>query len=444
MLPPEDVQGLERLGRWVQVLRTRHHWSLSTLATQTGLPWVSLALLEQGMLLPAERTPEVLHQLGQAFPLQHAGPTPAGLFRTLALCLCDLRLPPEEAPATSAAHLAPTPQAPAIPPLWPGPRQTATRPPLHERLVRWISPLWHPPMAGVSVTAAAPPTQTQTFYPDEGDIQVTCTWWGAEPGQPAALRLAWRADIAQAGEFWVRFTRPEDATVVLAEVSLGSALAGEAVFAAQELGFDPTRQPWALTFLLRQPDGEESSQRVPVRPDWDALWWKAYSLLQYRYACGWQPADWEDMAQDVIVRVVKALDEGRVKEHVVKALEAGAVNEGPWVAWFSIIVRHVAIDYWRNRHHGEGTHTHEAWEPDQEEEDERQAMEDTRMLAGIDVEGLLARTPLLPHERVVLELTYWSGHTSAEVARVLGHSAATVRTWHSNALRKLRGNAQEE
>jgi hypothetical protein len=45
----------------------------------------------------------------------------------------------------------------------------------------------------------------------------------------------------------------EENTVVLAEVSLGSAVAGEDVFAAQELGFDPTRQSWALTFLLREP-----------------------------------------------------------------------------------------------------------------------------------------------------------------------------------------------
>jgi hypothetical protein len=134
MLPPEEVQGLERLGRWVRVLRTRHRWSPSTLTTQTGLPWVSLALLEQGMLLPDELTPAVLHQLGRAFPLQHAGPTP---------------------------------MAPAAPP-WPAMRQEAMRPPLYDRLVRWISPLWQPPMAGVPVTAAAPPTQTQTFYPDEG------------------------------------------------------------------------------------------------------------------------------------------------------------------------------------------------------------------------------------------------------------------------------------
>src|SRR5215470_5176112 len=68
-LPPDIVQGVARLGRLVHVLRTKQHWSLQTLATQTGLPWLWLALLEQGMLLPDELTPEDLHQLGRTFPL---------------------------------------------------------------------------------------------------------------------------------------------------------------------------------------------------------------------------------------------------------------------------------------------------------------------------------------------------------------------------------------
>jgi hypothetical protein len=136
----------------------------------------------------------------------------------------------------------------------PGTRQEAARPPRHGRLVHWLSPLWHPPLAGEPVTAAEAPTQAHTFYLDEGVIQVTCTWWAAAPGQPAALRIAWHADLTLAGDFWARFTRPDDATVVLAEVPLGSALAGEEVFSMQELGFDPTREPWALTLVLREPE----------------------------------------------------------------------------------------------------------------------------------------------------------------------------------------------
>jgi hypothetical protein len=67
------------------------------------------------------------------------------------------------------------------------------------------------------------------------------------------LLITWHADVSLVGEFWVRFTRLEDVTVVLAEVPLGSGLAGEKVFAMQDLGFDPTREPWALILMLWEP-----------------------------------------------------------------------------------------------------------------------------------------------------------------------------------------------
>jgi RNA polymerase sigma factor (sigma-70 family) len=92
-LPPDAVQVIERLGRLVHVLRTKQHWSLEALVTRTGLSWLWLALLEQGMLLPAELTTETLHQLGRAFPLKHGGPDPAALFSTLAETLRQLPFP---------------------------------------------------------------------------------------------------------------------------------------------------------------------------------------------------------------------------------------------------------------------------------------------------------------------------------------------------------------
>lgn len=73
--------------------------------------------------------------------------------------------------------------------------------------------------------------------------------------QPAFLRIAWQAPITLPGDFWVRFTRLEDQTAVLAEVRLGSALEGEEVFSAPVLSFDPTREPWALALLLTEPQG---------------------------------------------------------------------------------------------------------------------------------------------------------------------------------------------
>jgi hypothetical protein len=102
------------------------------------------------------------------------------------------------------------------------------------------------------VTAAETPAQEHVFYLDEGSIRVTCAWWAARQTQPTSLRIAWHADLTLGGEFWARFTRADDATVVLAEVPLGQALAGEEVFSAQELGFDPTCEPWAVALLLRE------------------------------------------------------------------------------------------------------------------------------------------------------------------------------------------------
>ena len=74
-VPTAALEGVARLGRLVQTLRTKQHWSLQALAAQSGLSWLWLALLEQGMLLPTELTPEVVQKLGQAFPMHHAAGT---------------------------------------------------------------------------------------------------------------------------------------------------------------------------------------------------------------------------------------------------------------------------------------------------------------------------------------------------------------------------------
>lgn len=126
---------------------------------------------------------------------------------------------------------------------------------LTDRLVLWLSPLWHPPLAGELVTAADTSAQEQVFSLDDGEIRVTCEWRAAYQDQPAMLRITWQAHITLPGDFWVRFTRLDDPTAVLAEVRLGSALEGEEVFTAHALGFDPTQEPWALTLLLKEPQG---------------------------------------------------------------------------------------------------------------------------------------------------------------------------------------------
>jgi hypothetical protein len=235
-LPPAALEGVARLGRLVQTLRVKQRWSLQALAAQSGLSWLWLALLEQGMLLPTELTPEVVQKLGQAFPARHAAAQPDVLFHTLVEDLLHSQVPPPEAEQ-------------------PPNHAEAAHPTLRnhlEGLVRWVSELWVPQLAGELITAADIPPEDKTFYLDEGTIHVTCQWWPAAQGRPAGILIHWHADLTLAGDIWARFTRRDDAAVILAQVPLGNALDAEAAFSAQELGFDPTREPWALALLIQE------------------------------------------------------------------------------------------------------------------------------------------------------------------------------------------------
>jgi hypothetical protein len=242
-LPPDAVQGVERLGRLVHILRAKQHWSLEALATRTGLPWFWLALLEQGMLLPAELTTETLHQLGRAFPLKHGGADPAALFSTLAATLRQLPFPQDVVVAASPPAAARPHQEKPLAAL-----QT-----LGGGLVRWLSPLWHPPLAGELSTAADTAAQVHTFYRDEDEIRVTCEWRAAVTDQPAILRIAWQASLSCQGELWVQLRRRDDPAMRLTELVLGSALEGERVWSAHTLGFDPSRIPWAMRLVVTEP-----------------------------------------------------------------------------------------------------------------------------------------------------------------------------------------------
>ena len=127
-------------------------------------------------------------------------------------------------------------------------------PTLRDRLVRWLSPPWQPTWAGELITAADVAAQEHVFALDDGEIQVTCGWRAAYKNLPATLRVTWQAHMTLAGVFWVRFTHPTDPTRPPVEIRLGNTVAGEEEFTAETLGFDPTRDPWALAILLKAPE----------------------------------------------------------------------------------------------------------------------------------------------------------------------------------------------
>lgn len=119
--------------------------------------------------------------------------------------------------------------------------------------IRWLSPLWEPVWAGVPLTGADTAALEQVVALPTGSLHLTCRWFAASPTQPATLLLAWTADAPNPGDLWVRFTQRDNPTVVLAEQLLGDAHTGEAEWSADELGFDPSNEPWALTLMLMEP-----------------------------------------------------------------------------------------------------------------------------------------------------------------------------------------------
>ena len=129
-------------------------------------------------------------------------------------------------------------------------RIAAESPTLRDRLVRWLSPLWQPQWVGELVTAADIPEQEHVFRLEDGEIKISCSWRSQYNENPAYVWVSWWADISTPGELWVRFARPETETV-LAEICLGTHLEGEKVFTNDDLGFDPSREKWAISLILR-------------------------------------------------------------------------------------------------------------------------------------------------------------------------------------------------
>jgi RNA polymerase sigma factor (sigma-70 family) len=186
--------------------------------------------------------------------------------------------------------------------------------------------------------------------------------------------------------------------------------------------------------IVEKSDSENMEEEAPASiPSWENLAKKAKDLLRYQFARDWQPADWEDMSQEAVLKVSLAVEK--------KKFDPSRFTN----AWFKTVVHRVAVDHYRKLHgrHGERIEVTllnetEGTLPDElVSEDEQVGSALTRL----SVNDLLKMTSeLLPNERVVLHLTYWHGLKSDEIAEVLGCAAATVRTWHQAALNKLRAH----
>lgn len=118
-------------------------------------------------------------------------------------------------------------------------------------LAEIASEYWEPEYAGLQATAADIPQQEHTFSLTEGDIQLTCNWGGPQGSDPAFIWLKWRANIEEERELYARFVDPETQTMRY-EARLGTYLEGEETFSSRELGFDPSRERWAVSIVLKE------------------------------------------------------------------------------------------------------------------------------------------------------------------------------------------------
>jgi hypothetical protein len=123
---------------------------------------------------------------------------------------------------------------------------------LPAQLVSWVSELWQPQWAGVPASAADIPEEKKTFNIKDGEIEISCLWRSQQETTPAYIQITWVANLVADRELWVVFFDPETKEM-LAEIPLGAYLEGGKNITSESLGFDPSREKWAISILLKKP-----------------------------------------------------------------------------------------------------------------------------------------------------------------------------------------------
>lgn len=98
---------------------------------------------------------------------------------------------------------------------------------------------WQPEGAGEQQVAAATPKQEHEINVDDGSIKIECTW------DRTYIWFSWRARIETDRELSVQFINP-DTRKIWHEERLGRLRKGDKTFTSEVLGFDPTREKWAI------------------------------------------------------------------------------------------------------------------------------------------------------------------------------------------------------
>lgn len=110
---------------------------------------------------------------------------------------------------------------------------------------------WEPQYAGQPATANDIPQQQHTFFIEDGNITVECSWGAQSDSDPAYIRLSWKARINTEQMLSARFVDPETHET-RSEACLGTALSGRTTFTHTDLGFDPSCERWAVSIVLQK------------------------------------------------------------------------------------------------------------------------------------------------------------------------------------------------
>ncbi len=122
---------------------------------------------------------------------------------------------------------------------------------VRDRLIKWMSPVWEPQWAGVHAGAGDIPEQKHRFRMKDGEIEISCLWKSAYKKTPAYIQITWAATISTDAELWLCFVSSETGDF-LSEVCLGTHLEGGKILTEKTLGFDPSKEKWAVSVFLKE------------------------------------------------------------------------------------------------------------------------------------------------------------------------------------------------
>jgi|GEM_PF-3013313 len=123
-------------------------------------------------------------------------------------------------------------------------------PDIVEGVIKWIADLWIPEGAGQLLSAADNSRQEKYFF--NGTVKIACISEEESGSTPAYIWLSWDAlKTPENSELIIRLENPETKELLF-KLCLGDIKEGEQAFVSRELGFDPTKTPWAINVGLRE------------------------------------------------------------------------------------------------------------------------------------------------------------------------------------------------